>query len=155
MFFKKNILTLTFLSDSINTWCANVLGACIDEQESCMEYSAFDLARYVLKKCIDEDHPISNLQLQKILYYIQESFLRENNRKAFSEPIEAWQYGPVVPKVYDKYCIYGGKTIVWIPEAPDVGLKDNRWHCGGEKGVGSVEHGAGNSQRRRCMGKDL
>ena len=72
-----------------------------------MEYSAFDLARYVLKKCIDEDHPISNLQLQKILYYIQECFLKEKDRKAFSEPIEAWQFGPVIPKVYDEYCIYG------------------------------------------------
>jgi uncharacterized phage-associated protein len=90
------------------------------------EYSAFDLARYVLKKCIDEDHYISNVQLQKILYCIQESFLREKHRKAFSEPIEAWQYGPVVPKVYDKYCIYGGRTIVWIPNDPDIVLKDEK-----------------------------
>jgi uncharacterized phage-associated protein len=89
-----------------------------------MEYSAFDLARYVLKKCIDEDHPISNLQLQKILYYIQECFLKEKDRKAFSEPIEAWQFGPVIPKVYDEYCIYGSKTIAWIPDASDIVLKD-------------------------------
>ena len=79
-----------------------------------------------MKKCIDDENVICNLQLQKILYYIQECFLKEKHRKAFPEPIEAWQYGPVVPKVYDKYCIYGGKTIVWIPEAPDVGLKDEK-----------------------------
>ena len=84
-----------------------------------MEYSAFDLARYILKKCIDEDHPISNLQLQKILYYIQECFLKEKDRKAFPERIEAWQFGPVIPKVYDEYRIYGGRTIVWILDAPD------------------------------------
>ena len=83
------------------------------------EYSAFDLARYVLKKCIDEDHPISNLQLQKILYCIQECFLKEKHRRAFSEPIEAWQFGPVVPEVYDEYRIYGGRTIVWMPDAHD------------------------------------
>lgn len=59
------------------------------------EYSAFDLARYVLKKCIDENHPVCNLQLQKILYYIQECFLKEKDRKAFPEPIEAWQFGRV------------------------------------------------------------
>lgn len=80
------------------------------------KYSAFDLARYILKKCIDENHPISNLQLQKILYCIQECFLKEKDRKAFSEPIEAWQFGPVVPEVYDEYRIYGGRTIVWMPE---------------------------------------
>lgn len=84
-----------------------------------VKYSAFDLARYVLKKCIDENHPISNLQLQKILYYIQECFLKEKDRKAFPEPIEAWQFGPVVPKVYDEYRIYGGRTIVWILDASD------------------------------------
>ena len=92
-----------------------------------MEYSAFDLARYVLKKCIDEDHPISNLQLHKILYYIQKCFLREKKCRAFSEPVEAWQFGPVVPEVYDEYRIYGGRTIVWIPDAHDnVAWKDEK-----------------------------
>lgn len=90
------------------------------------EYSAFDLARYILKKCIDEDHPISNLQLQKILYYIQECFLKEKGRKAFSEPIEAWQFGPVVPEVYDEYRIYGGRTIVWIPDDSSIVWKDDK-----------------------------
>lgn len=92
-----------------------------------MEYSAFDLARYILKKCIDDENVICNLQLQKILYCIQECFLREKGHEAFSEPIEAWQFGPVVPEVYDHYCIYGGKTIVWIPEDErNIILKDEK-----------------------------
>lgn len=81
-----------------------------------MEYSAFDLARYILKKCIDDENVICNFQLQRILYYIQECFLREKGHEAFPESIEAWQYGPVVPEVYDHYCLYGGQTIVWMPE---------------------------------------
>lgn len=92
-----------------------------------MEYSAFDLARYILKKCIDENRVIANLQLQKILYCIQESFLKEKGHKAFSEPIEAWQFGPVVPEIYDHYRIYGCKTIVWIPEDErNIILKDEK-----------------------------
>lgn len=91
------------------------------------EYSAFDLARYILKKCIDDENVISNLQLQKILYCIQECFLREKGHEAFSEPIEAWQFGPVVPEVYDEYRIYGGRTIVWMPDAHDnVAWKDEK-----------------------------
>jgi len=91
------------------------------------EYSAFDLARYILKKCIDEDHPISNLQLQKILYCIQECFLREKGHEAFPESIEAWQFGPVVPKVYDECRIYGGRTIVWMSEDErNIILKDEK-----------------------------
>lgn len=84
------------------------------------KYSAFDLARYVLKKSIDDEHLISNLQLQKALYRIQVSFLKEKGRRAFPEPIEVSVGCPYVPKLYDHYCIYGGRTIPWIPDAQDV-----------------------------------
>ena len=86
------------------------------------EYKALDLAKYIVQKCIDDDCPISHLQLQKILYFIQEAFLR-NGHPAFPDPIEAWQFGSVVPIVYNKYRIYGGKTIVWIPDT----FKDVSW----------------------------
>jgi uncharacterized phage-associated protein len=48
--------------------------------------------------CGTDQHPISNLQLQKILYYIQKTFL-ENGMVAFDDEIEAWKFGPVVPAV--------------------------------------------------------
>lgn len=41
-----------------------------------MCYSAVDLSKYIVYKCITEGQPISNLQLQKILYYIQRNFLK-------------------------------------------------------------------------------
>ena len=37
-------------------------------------YKAMELSTYIVSKCIKEDCPISNLQLQKILYYIQKAF---------------------------------------------------------------------------------
>ena len=40
-----------------------------------MSYNAIDLARYIISKCSKEQCPISNLQLQKILYYIQVEWL--------------------------------------------------------------------------------
>lgn len=43
---------------------------------------------------------ISNLALQKLLYYIQAYTLITTGKTAFDAPIEAWTYGPVVPKVY-------------------------------------------------------
>ena len=46
----------------------------------------------------------------KILYYIQKAFLNRGDR-AFSDNIEAWQFGPVVPNVYDHYCGYGAMPI--------------------------------------------
>ena len=73
-------------------------------------YSAMEIAKYIINKCTEENHPISNLQLQKILYYIQRDFLQQG-LKAFSEDIEAWQFGPVVPVVYKQYCGFGALPV--------------------------------------------
>lgn len=73
-------------------------------------YDAVDLSKYIVTKCIADGHPISNLQLQKILYYIQKDFLNRNDI-AFPDVIEAWQFGPVVPDVYYYYCGYGAMPI--------------------------------------------
>lgn len=73
-------------------------------------YSALNVAKYIIDKCTRENYPISNLQLQKILYYIQREFLQRGT-KAFPEEIEAWQFGPVVPEVYMQYCGFGALPI--------------------------------------------
>ena len=75
------------------------------------QYTAEDVASYVIRKCTLENCAISNLQLQKILYYLQVSFLQEKGRALFSDDIEAWQFGPVVRSVYRKYCGYGAVAI--------------------------------------------
>ena len=79
-------------------------------------YKALDLSKYIVSKCIEDGQPISNLQLQKILYYIQKDFL-QRNEIAFSDDIEAWQFGPVVPNVYYHYCGYGAMPISITKEA--------------------------------------
>lgn len=73
-------------------------------------YLALNMAKYIIDKCTRDRCPISNLQLQKILYYIQREFLQQDTM-AFSENIEAWQFGPVVPEVYKQYCGFGALPI--------------------------------------------
>lgn len=73
-------------------------------------YTAVNLSRYIVNKCIADGHPISNLQLQKILFYIQKNFLARG-KVAFSDDIEAWQFGPVVASTYYHYCHFGGMPI--------------------------------------------
>ena len=46
---------------------------------------------------------ITNLKLQKLLYYVQAICLMAFNKKAFSSKILAWSYGPVVSEVYNQY----------------------------------------------------
>ena len=75
-------------------------------------YSALDVARYIINRYGDGGVYISNLKLQKILYFVQANFLVETNgNKCFYEKIEAWSFSPVVPVVYRKYKIYGSAAI--------------------------------------------
>lgn len=75
-------------------------------------YSALDLAKYVINKCIEEDQPISNFILQKILYLIQLTMLQETGNLAYCDDTEAWQWGPVVPDVYYGMCTNGALPII-------------------------------------------
>lgn len=75
------------------------------------KYSAIDVAQYLIRKCTLDGVPISNLQLQKILYYVQVYFLKKENRALFEDDIEAWALGPVVRDVYTRYCGYGSAEI--------------------------------------------
>lgn len=47
-----------------------------------------------------EKQDVSNLVLQKLLYFIQAYTLIETGNPAFNNRMEAWTYGPVVPEAY-------------------------------------------------------
>lgn len=90
-------------------------------------YTAVDLSKYIVNKCIADGHPISNLQLQKILYYIQKDFLSNGEREAaFSDKIQAWQFGPVVVSTYYHYCHFGGMRITILESPFEIEAKDKR-----------------------------
>lgn len=74
-------------------------------------YKAGDIAEYIIYYCDKHGYAISNLKLQKLLYFVQAKFLVDANKPCFSDVIEAWDYGPVVPDVYRKYRIYGSSNI--------------------------------------------
>lgn len=75
-----------------------------------MKYAALDIAYYIIDKCTKDLKPITNLQLQKILYYVFREFLK-NGRVLFDDRIEAWQFGPVVPNVYLEFCMFSSIPI--------------------------------------------
>jgi uncharacterized phage-associated protein len=49
------------------------------------------------------DRQITNLKLQKLLYYTQAWYLAFTGQPLFSESIEAWVHGPVVPSEFRRY----------------------------------------------------
>ncbi|MCI8371440.1 MAG: DUF4065 domain-containing protein [Lachnospiraceae bacterium] len=79
-------------------------------------YQVLDICRYVINYSNEKGYGISNLKLQKILYFIQAYFLINSNGKkpCFSESIEAWDFGPVVPVAYREYKQYGSSNIPQI-----------------------------------------
>lgn len=74
-------------------------------------YKAIDIARYVIYYCHQNSYSISNLKLQKLLYFIQAYFLVEKDEECFIDSIEAWDFGPVIPNVYYEYNMYGSTNI--------------------------------------------
>lgn len=65
------------------------------------------LSKYIINKCTKENKPISNFQLQKILYFIQGNSYKFLNRAMFNTPIEAWKHDVVITDVYNLYHVYG------------------------------------------------
>ena len=73
-------------------------------------YNAIEVAKYVISYCTDLGAPISNLKLQKILYYLQVHYVK-NGSVLFWEDFYAWQHGPVIPEVYYLFSGYGASKI--------------------------------------------
>ena len=74
--------------------------------------SAKDVAEYFLTLANPEvgDH-ISNLKLQKLVYYAQGFNLAIFDEPLFPENIYAWEHGPVIPALYHEYKEYGAGNI--------------------------------------------
>ena len=76
-----------------------------------MTFQVMDVARYIVNYCTEQNKPVSNLKLQKMLYYIWIEYHRRTNEYLFEDNIYAWPFGPVVPDVYYEYCSYAGSPI--------------------------------------------
>jgi uncharacterized phage-associated protein len=79
-------------------------------------YHVLDVCRFIINYSNEQEYGISNLKLQKILYFIQAYFLinTRENHPCFYERIEAWDFGPVVPEAYREYKQYGSSDIPTI-----------------------------------------
>lgn len=74
--------------------------------------TCFDVADYFLSRCDEESgDTISNLKLQKLVYYAQGFSLALLGEPLFENKIEAWMHGPVVPDLYQKYKSFGNSAL--------------------------------------------
>ena len=77
-------------------------------------YDARTLARYMINYAISNGKFITNLSLQKYLFYLQLFHYSLYDTPFFYNDIEAWGFGPVVPDVYNEYRIHGSMLLLKI-----------------------------------------
>lgn len=66
-------------------------------------YDARDIANFVLDSADDSGVVITNLSLQKLLYFIHGWFYAIYEQPLIRNKFEAWQYGPVQRVLYDQF----------------------------------------------------
>lgn len=71
-----------------------------------------DIANYFIGFANMTGDYVTNLKLQKLVYYAQAWYLANFGKPLFEEDFEAWVHGPVIPSLYRKYKKYGSSPII-------------------------------------------
>lgn len=80
------------------------------------ETTAQKVADYIIRFSHEHGDPITNLKLQKLVYYAQGWHLGLFDKPLFDDRLEAWVHGPVQPSLYHRY-----KEYRWNPISEDPG----------------------------------
>lgn len=75
------------------------------------DISALDVANYIIDLSQKTGEPVTNMKLQKLLFYSYAWYMVETGKKLFDDEVVAWKYGPVIVAAYHAYEQYGADTI--------------------------------------------
>lgn len=73
-----------------------------------MAYTALQISQYIIKHTKGS---VSNLKLQKMLFYAQVEYIQKYKESLFEDSIEAWRHGPVIREVYRTFKKYMSSPI--------------------------------------------
>lgn len=77
-----------------------------------------DLAHHIIAVGHKKDIPVTNLQLQKVMFFSLKSAINEKLitkevvKETYDQPFLVWRYGPVVASVYEEFRRYGATPIM-------------------------------------------
>jgi uncharacterized phage-associated protein len=83
-------------------------------------YNALDVADYIVNYCNENDFNLTHIKLQKLLYFIEANYLVNQQESLFTEDIEKWRLGPVIPEVYHQYKTFSSSHIGYVPNRLDI-----------------------------------
>jgi uncharacterized phage-associated protein len=92
-------------------------------------YKVLHIAKWFLNRdrmtdMLEDSDGISNLKLQKLLYYAQGTSLALKDNKLFADDLLAWTHGPVVESVYHVYKDYGSRPIDFDEDYDDSDINE-------------------------------
>ena len=73
--------------------------------------NAITIANYFIDKGIQENKPIDQMKVQKLVYFAHGWYLAIANKPLLNEVIEAWRFGPVIPSLYQVLKHSGNQPI--------------------------------------------
>lgn len=77
-----------------------------------MNNTAQQVAHHVLAFSNEVEDPITNLKLQKLVYYVFAWYLANTGVALFKETFQAWIHGPVIPSLYNEFKHFSPQHIV-------------------------------------------
>lgn len=76
-----------------------------------MAYDVREIANFVLDFAERRGRPLTNIDINKIVYFLHGWFLAKHNSPLVSAKIEAWDYGPVFRELYSEFKNHGNEPI--------------------------------------------
>ena len=70
-----------------------------------------DVINFIILYSEESQDPLTNMRLNKFLYFAQGHSFKVLGRPLFNDDFKAWEYGPVIPEVYHQYRDYGKGPI--------------------------------------------
>ncbi|OOF61088.1 Panacea domain-containing protein [Rodentibacter pneumotropicus] len=87
-----------------------------------MSYKSLAVANYLLDRAKGKHDTLTPMQLIKLTYIAHGWMLGKYGAALLLEPVEAWQYGPVIPSIYRAIKDFGSSPVQFIkgysPYAP-------------------------------------
>lgn len=70
-------------------------------------------AKYIIKFFNDKNNSVTNLKLQKLLYFLEAIYMvYTDDVKLYDDEFYAWDFGPVNEIIYNEYKIFGNTPII-------------------------------------------
>lgn len=84
--------------------------------------TASDIANFFIDLAIKvpEIELMTNLKLNKLLYFAQGEYLANFEEPLFDEDFQAWRLGPVIKSIYDEYKACGRQPITYIDDTFNI-----------------------------------